>query len=118
MSAKKLLLLFAALIQVAILGVTAYSVIAGYGTEIFVYLEAGFVGLCLLGGLAFILSVSFGGLFFAFGGFAHIMLTIGVIAATGYYAVTSSDDITFIIILGACSVVMLVSLIPILCSKR
>jgi hypothetical protein len=85
--------------------------------EMFLYLEAGFVALCVLSVLAVILSVSFRGLFFAFGGFAHLVLTLGVIAATGYFAVVS-DDITFVLILGACSLIMLVSLIPILCSKR
>ena len=117
MSTKKLLLFFGVLIQVAILGVTAYFVISEQGPEIFMYLEAGFVALCLLGALIFGLSISFGGLFFAFGGFAHILLTLGVIAATAYYAVVS-DDITFVIILGGCSFVMLVSLIPILCAKK
>ena len=118
MSAKKLLIFIGAFLQVVILGVTAYSVIAGYGTDIFIYLEAGFVGLCLLGALIFILSVSFGGLFFAFGGFIHLVLTLASVAATGYFAITCPDDLMLTIFLGACSFVMLVSLIPILCSKK
>lgn len=117
MSVKKLLLFLCALIQVAILGVTAYFVMDGQGPEIFIYLEAGFVALCLAIALIIGLSMSFGGLFFAFGGFAHIVLTLGVIAATGYYAVVS-DDFVFIGILAGCSLLMLVSLVPILCSKR
>lgn len=117
MSAKKLLLFLCAFVQVAILGITAYFVMDGQGPEIFVYLEAGFVALCLAIALIVGLSISFGGLFFAFGGFAHIVLTLGVVAATGYFAVTS-DDLVFIGILAGCSLVMLVSLVPILCSRK
>lgn len=117
MSAKKLLLFFVALIQAAILGVTAYFMFVEQKPEIFIYLEAGFVALCLAAALIVGLSISFGGLFFAFGGFAHIVLTLAVMAATGYYAVVS-DDFVFIGILAGCSLVMLVSLIPILCAKR
>ena len=118
MSLKKLLLFFVALIQAAILGVTAFFVMNGNGPEIFIYLEAGFVGLCLLCALVVGLTFSFGGLFFAFGGFIHIILTLASVAATGYFAITRPDDLMLIIFLGACALVMLVSLIPILCSKR
>lgn len=118
MSLKKLLLFFVALIQAAIVGVTVFFVMNGNGPEIFVYLEVGFVGLCLLCALLAGLAFSFGGLFFAFGGFIHIILTLASFAATGYFLIARPDDIMLIIFLGACSLVMLVSLIPILCAKR
>ena len=118
MSAKKLILFFVALLQVAIVAITAAAVMSEQGPEIFIYLEAGFVALMLACVLIWGISASFGNLFFALGSFVHIVLTLAVVAATGYYAVTASDDLLFIIFLGLCSLVMIVSVIPILCAKK
>ena len=117
MSAKKIILFFIVLVQVAIVAITAAFVATEQGTDIFIYLEIGFVALAVLGIIVWCICSSFGSLFFALGSFVHIALTLIVIAATGYYAVMT-DDIMFIIFLGACSLVMIVSILPILCAKK
>lgn len=116
MSAKKLIIFFVVLLQVAVLAASAVFYVNGSGPEIFIYFEAGLIALCLGVALLVGFSMSFGQLFFAFGGFAHLVLTLAVTAATVYYA-TQTDDFLFIGLLAGCSLLLILSLIPMICRR-